>query len=64
MVSLSLVKKHYTINIADPSSMQDACHINELHNGPCLPWSLCSYVVEHRSTESKEQADVDLLYYP
>ena len=58
------IKKHYTINIADPSSMQDACHINELHNGPCLPWSLCSYVVEHRSTESKEQADVDLLYYP
>ena len=27
-ISLISIYKHYAIDIADPSSMQDACHIN------------------------------------
>ena len=27
-ISLISIYKHYTINIADPSSMQDTCHMN------------------------------------
>ena len=40
MVSFKLGKETLHYRYADPSSMQDACHINELHNGPCLLWSL------------------------
>ena len=27
-ISFISINKHYTINIADPSSMHDACHMN------------------------------------
>ena len=48
-ISLNSFYKHYTFHIANPSSMQDACH-----NRPRSQWSLCgSLVIEHRSTESK-----------
>ena len=43
--------EHDTIDIAGPSSMQDACH--ELRNRPRSPWNLCGSVVEHRSVESE-----------
>ena len=43
--------KHYAIDIADPSSMQDACH--ELRNRPRSPWSLCGSLIEHWSAESE-----------
>ena len=48
-ISLISIYKHYAIDIADPSSMQDVCH--ELHNRPHSLWSLCSSVVEHKSME-------------
>ena len=39
------------INIADPSSMQDACHMNFVID--LAHSSLCGSVVEHRSAESE-----------
>ena len=48
-ISLISIYKHYAVDIADPSSMQVACHMNFVidlaHRG--------GSVVEHRSTESK-----------
>ena len=48
-VSLISIYKHYAVDIADPSSMQVACHMNFVidlaHRG--------GSVVEHRSMESK-----------
>ena len=43
--------KHYAIDIADPSSMQDACHMNFVID--LAHRSLCGSVVEHRSVESE-----------
>ena len=51
-ISLISIYKNYVIDIADPSSMQDACGmnfvINLTHRG-----SLCGSVVEHGSAESE-----------
>ena len=48
---LFLIYKHYAIDIADPSSMQDVYHMNLAidlaHSG------VCGSVVEHQSAESK-----------
>ena len=48
---LFLIYKHYAIDIADPSSMQDVYHMNLAidlaHSG------VCGSVVEHWSAESK-----------
>ena len=44
-ISLISIYKHYAIDIADPSSMQDGYH--ELRNRPRSPWSVCGSVVEH-----------------
>ena len=49
-LSLISIYKLYTINIADPSSMQDACHMNFVidltHHGVSVaPW------LEHQSAE-------------
>ena len=35
--STYLLTKHDTNDISDPSSMQDACHVYNLPNGPCPP---------------------------
>ena len=43
---------HYAINIADPSSMQDACYMNFVIDH-ARPWSLCGSVVERWSAESE-----------
>ena len=43
--------KHYAIDIADPSSMHDACHMNFVID--LAHRSLCGSVVEHRSVESE-----------
>ena len=43
--------KHYAIDIADPSSMQDACHRNFVID--LAHRSLCGSMVEHRSVESE-----------
>ena len=43
------VCKHDAIDIADPNSMQEACHMNFVID---LPHRKAS-VVEHRSTESE-----------
>ena len=48
-ISLISIYKHYAINIADPSSMQDACHMNFIKDH-----ALCGSVVEHQSTESED----------
>ena len=50
-LSYFLICKHYAIDIDDPSSMQDACHMNFVidlvHRG------LCGSMVEHRSADSE-----------
>ena len=43
--------KHDAIDIADPSSMQDACHMNFVIDLAHL--RVCGSVVEHRSAESE-----------
>ena len=43
--------KHYAINIADPRSVQDACHMNFVKD--LAHCSLCGSVVEHWRVESK-----------
>ena len=48
-IYLISIYKHYAINIADPSSMQDACHMNFIKDH-----ALCGSVVEHQSTESED----------
>ena len=52
-ISLISIYKHYAIDIADPSSMQDVCHMNLVidlaHRG--VPAS--GSVGEHRSAESE-----------
>ena len=40
------IYKHYGIDIASPSSMQDACHMN-------LAAEACGLVVQHRNAESE-----------
>ena len=50
-ISLISIYKHYAIDIADPSSMQDASHVNFVKDLAHL--SLCGSVVEHRSAESE-----------
>ena len=40
------IYKHHGIDIASPSSMQDACHMN-------LATEACGLVVEHRNAESE-----------
>ena len=45
--SLLFCQKHYTINIAAPSSMQDVSL--ELRNRPCSLKRLCGSMVEHWS---------------
>ena len=40
------IYKHYGIDIASPSSMQDACHMN-------LATEACGLVVQHRNAESE-----------
>ena len=50
LLSLILFTKHDAIDVADPSSLQDACHMNfAIDLAHCI---LCSSVVEHRSAES------------
>ena len=65
---LEIIKSHYSnlpsflfylLNVtltthSNPSSMQDACHIYEIHNGPCSPWSLCGSMVANQSAESED----------
>ena len=46
------VYKHYAINIADPNSMQDTCHMNFVIWPRSLP-SHYGSVVEHWSAESE-----------
>ena len=51
-ISIFSLYKHYAFDIADPSSMQDACHMNFVidlaHRGVSVAqWT------EHRSTESE-----------
>ena len=48
--SIYSISKHDAIDMADPSSVQDACHIWTSW-WPCSPQSLFDLVVEHRSTE-------------
>ena len=43
--------KHYAIDNADPSSMQDACHMNFVIK--LADRGVCGSVVEHRSVESE-----------
>ena len=50
-ISLISTYKHYAIDIADPSSMQEACHMNFVID--LVHRSLCGSVVEHRSAESE-----------
>ena len=53
-ISLISIFKHYAIDITDPNSMQDACHMNlVIDRRPRLPLSLCGSVEEHRSVESE-----------
>ena len=40
------IYKNYAIDIASPSSMQDACHMN-------LATEACGLVVQHRNAESE-----------
>ena len=50
-ISLNSFYKHYTFHIANPSSMQDACH-----NRPRSQWSLCGSLVrasKHRIQRSQ-----------
>ena len=51
-ISLISINKHYAIDITDPSSMQDVCHmgfvIDLAHRGDSVTQWL-----EHRSTESE-----------
>ena len=44
------IYKHDAIDIPDPGSMQDACHVNFVID---LAQSLCGSVVEHCSVEPK-----------
>ena len=53
-ISLISIYKHYANNIADPSSMQDACHMNFVIDLTVESlWSLCGSVVERWSAESE-----------
>ena len=46
LLSLILFTRHDAIDVADPSSLQDACHMNfAIDLAHCI---LCSSVVEHR----------------
>ena len=45
------IYKHYAIDIADPSSMQDACHMNFVID--LAHRRVCGSVIEHRSAESE-----------
>ena len=56
LISLISIYKHYAINIADPSSMQDACHMNFIKDH-----ALCGSVVEHQSTESEDISKILLM---
>ena len=47
-IFLKSIYKHDAINIADPSRMQNACHMNFVMPSP---QSLCGSVVERRSAE-------------
>ena len=51
-IFLFLFSKHDTNDLADPSSMQDACHIRTSW-WPYLPYSLFDSVVEHWKVESE-----------
>ena len=51
-IFLFLFSKHDTNDIADPSSMQDACHIRTSW-WPYLLYSLFDLVVEHWKVESE-----------
>ena len=44
------IYKHDAIDIADPCSMQDACHMNFVID--LAHFRVCSSVVEHRDPES------------
>ena len=48
----NLYYKHDAIDIVDPSSMHDVCHINFVID--LAHRSLCGSVVEHHSAESEE----------
>ena len=50
-ISLISIYKHYAIDNADPSSMQDACHMNFVIK--LADRGVCGSVVEHRSVESE-----------
>ena len=56
LIFLISIYKHYAINIADPSSMQDACHMNFIKDH-----ALCGSVVEHQSTESEDISKILLM---
>ena len=47
------MNKHDAINIADPSSMQDMCHIYEPPNRPRSQQSLCVLAAEQQSAHSE-----------
>ena len=51
-ISLFLFYKYDAIDIADPSSMRDACHVNFLID--LARRSLCVSVVEYRSAKSED----------
>ena len=49
-ISLISIHKHYAIDIADPSSMQDACHMNLAIDLAHRGVSVAQWL-EHRSAE-------------
>ena len=51
-ISLISIYKHYAIDIADPSSMQDACHMNFVIDLAHRGVSVAQWL-EHRSAESE-----------
>ena len=51
-VSLISIYKHYAFDIADPSSLQDACHMNFVINLAHRGVSVAQWL-EHRSAESE-----------
>ena len=53
LISLSFYYKHDAIDIADPNSMQDACHMNFVIDLAHRKVSAVTQWLEHRSAESK-----------
>ena len=62
-ISLIYIYKHYAIDVADPSSMQDACHMNFVIE--LAHHCLLSSVVENWSAKSEGlRFDSEFFLYP